>query len=912
MIYNINYNENFIEILIAKATDALIILPGKHLTEIFKKRDIDAISYDDLWFKILPLRASHIAESVIIDRVIKGNYTIKNQLRQAINEFFYYGLNIKDLVCLNAQHDLLKETIIELYKLLNEHNISLRASTLHSILNTQLNLNLQKKVYVVLPVIFSPLLFEILQLFREKFNFNLVIYGYDKSIDYEISYDHPQYFIQEFLRRIQVDHNTIIDLSCDIKKIHSDDINIGLSQLTYPAKLLYRLHYEKLYQFNHIEQFTTESIAEEFKAILGIIVKSDARNISIVSKDCTKLKLLYNYLKEKIRYLTGDYKITSSAPTYCYDYQELRLFFRVLDLIGTYEITLTEIFDLLKQSKYDQDMICLAEKTLLEIEGLDDKDIQYTLKILEKNQLVDAMNLLKQVLHFINISNINSDLELPIELSDTQFDKLLRAHIIAYIKITGYTLNDTLIELLTELQKHMTNWVISLKEYKSMMLEVGMRTIISSNQFYEKNNIDSPINIDLLTSVERRFLSYDLTIICDLKEGIWPPSTEDHFFIAEYTRRIFNYTRPAEYEIGYAAYDFISIIASSKKIIISNLNTTEILSKDATYKSSIDSRFLLMLDIYSKISNNNYNTYYVDDLRNDQVMLNTQAIMYIPVEHRSKLLSSTSIEKLIYNPYLYSLEYNLHLKYLPKCFNKKLQLPSNKEFGIILHNILHNISQKLTYKEDYNEFFLIFQSTANCLILEKYGYKADYIMTFWQVKFDNIIQFIYNYNQKLYIKYDYNINTETEKSIAIDIKVGQLNVKLQTRADRLDWTKDLLYISDYKTGQLPSKKDIDTGNKIQLNLEALIIILLSNDFDLINGDIETLKIHNITLRYIRLTGIDSEIKDIPFNLANTINLIRVILQQLYIDAKPYIGTDKYNIYLQGHIMRVFDIIEHKS
>lgn len=906
MIYNIPYNEDFIEVLAAKANDALLILPGKYLTDVFKNRGLHPMSYDDLWFKILPSRASHIAESVIIDRVIKGHYPIKNDLRNAINEFFYYGLNIKDLVCINSQHDLLKQTIVELYKLLEENNLSLRASTLQNILNSQLYLDFKKPVYVLLPVIFSPLLFKILQLFREKFNFNLVMHGYDKSIDYRISPDHPQYFMKEFLRAIKVDQDQVVDINQNTVKFHPDAINRGLSQVMYPAKILYRLHNETLYQLNHIEKFTTQSIAEEFRGILSIIEKSDARNISIVSKKSDKLKLLYSYLKGKLQTSKLDYHIRSSTPTYCYDYQQLRLFFLVLDVIGTYEITLTAIFDLLKQSKYDQDMIFSAEKTLLETETLYDKDIQYAEKILEDNQLFEVLDLVRQVISFRDISNIQGDFDLPIQLSDNSFDRLLKIHMIAYITVTGYQFDEKLIQFLIEVQTSIGNWHFSFIEYKNTMLELGMRTIISSDSTTTTNDT---INIDLLTAVERRFLSYDLTIICDLKEGIWPPATEDHFFISEYTRRIVGYIRPANYEVGYAAHDFISIIASSKKIIISELNTSEIFSQDVLKKPLIDSRFLSILDGYRVISGVNTINSHIDKLRDDELQLCSEAIMDIPVEHRPKSLSATSLEKLMKNPYLYSLEYNLHLKYLPKCFNQKVQFPSNKEFGIILHNILH----KTYYREDYNDFCTIFQSIIKTLVSAKYGPKTDYMMTFWQVKFNKIMQFIYNYNQKLYSKHNDNIKTETEKSIAVYVKVGQNNIKLQARADRLDWTQAILYITDYKTGQLPSKKEIITGQKIQLNLEALIITLLQNNFDLMNDDVDDLKMQDIVLRYIRLTGIESTntIMDIDFDLKTTLSYIKEIFYKLYVEVIPYSSTDKYDNYLQGHIMRIFNNIEHK-
>jgi RecB family exonuclease len=959
MIYNIPYNRDFIEILANKAPDSLLILPGKHLTDVFKNRGLHAMSYDDLWFKILPSRASHIAESIILNRAIKGHYAIRTQLRNALNEFFYYGLHIKDLVCMNAQHDLLQQTVIELHKLLETNNLSLRSGTLQNILNSELHLDFEKPVYAVLPVIFSPMLCKVLQIFREQFNFNIVMHGYDTSIDYDISPNHPQYFMREFLKSIDsvdvlclkshsifdnqqhhratynvnlnisdrkhhlktLDDDTIFSIPQDLRldnihynegKIHPDEINKGLSQLMYPAIVLYRLHNESLYQFNHIEKFTTQSMAEEFMVIQSVIEKSNFQNISIVSKNAEKLKLLYGYLNNALKTSKQNYKIRSSTPTYCYDYQELRLFFKVLDIIGLHEVSLTEIFDLLKHSKYNQEVICLAEKVLLEAEELHDKNLKDAEKILEKHELFEALELIRKIASFSDIYSVKDDFELPIKLSDSDFDKILRGHMMAYITINGSVVDDELIQLLLEAQRYMGEWHLSLQEYKHTMLELGMRTVISSSESFTTNNKSDFISIDLLTAVERRFLSYDLTIICDLQEEIWPPAVEDHFFISEHTRRISGYTRPANYEVGYAAHDFVSIIGSSKSVIISDLKTTEILSQDALKRLPIESRFLSILSVYREISGVNVTTYNKDKYSNDELQLNSKAVMNIPLEHRPRAISATSLEKLMKNPYLYSLEYSLHLKYLRKSFNQKVPLPSNREFGIILHNILNHTSKKLSYKESYNDFCAIFQSITRSLMTARYGIKTEYMMTFWNQKFNNIIQFIYNYNQELYKKNSYDLYTESEKTIAFHVRVGKNNIKLHACVDRLDCGQNSLYISDYKTGQLPSKHEIITGLKSQLNLEALIMVLLDNNFDFMNENIDTLRVKETILRYIRLTGIEStnEIKDIVFDLQRTFNGIKEILNKLYVEVIPYSSTDKYDNYLQAHIMRIFPIIEH--
>jgi hypothetical protein len=670
MIYNIDFNENFIDLLSEKASDSIVILPSKYLTDIFRKRGIDSLSYDDLWFKILPHRASNVAEAVLVDRAINKYYTIKSQLKRAINEYFYYGLDVKDLICYNSQHDLLKEILLQLNKLLQDNKISLRSATLRDIVNSKLELNFKKPVYAVLPVIFSPLLFEILKLFREKFNFNLVIYGYDETINYNISECHPQYFIREFL--LSLGGTNIVSLS---KK--TDSINLALRQMSYPPNLVYRLHEEKLYQLNHIERFTSKSVAEEFESIASIIETSHGTNISIISRDSGKLKLLYSYLIGKLQNSTKSYKINTSTPKYCYDYSEIVPFFKILNVIGAGQVTLTDIFEILRYSKkFDEEVIIRGEKALLTVENLLATDIKYAEKILEENSMFQLLEIIKEITSYRNLSSIKSNVQLPIELSNSAFDILLRGHLSAYISIISDKVDEKLLDLLIEVRQPLVKYNISYKEYRNLMIELGVTSVITTDTSEIIGNSNDYITIDLLTSIERRFLSYDLTIICDLKEGIWPPANDDHFFISQETRKRKSYVNPSNYEVGYAANDFISIIASSKKVIISELKEAEIIGKDLLKNRSLDSRFLSMLYCYQKIAGFEIPVISIDHNKNDQLKLNSEAVINIPLDIRPKSFSPTSLEKLMRNPYLYSLEYIFHLKYLRKSFNDKTTLPS--------------------------------------------------------------------------------------------------------------------------------------------------------------------------------------------------------------------------------------------
>lgn len=897
MIYNIPYNQNFISLLQELVKKNLVIAPGKYLTDALKSKGINCISYDDLLFRMLPNRASNIAESILIDQAmisVKKNPTVQNALKRAIHEFYYYGLRASDLVCLNAQHDLLKNTIETLNHLTKTSKIFFRASALRDTLNNLENIQLNGTIYAILPVIFSPLLFDLIKALREKFSLHIILYGLQENLDYELSCESPQFFLHEFLKAINVTEVTHLESN---EVIHSNAINNGINQLTCP--ILSDLHECKLYNFNHIQRYEFKFLTEEMQGIANIVMNSQHKTISIVTKNTQKLRMLYQYLKTELSGSERGFTLQTSTPTYCFDYEEMKLFFRLLDLIGVREQSLFDIFDVLRHtaSKVNQEIIINAQKFLLEQENV--YDVGFAQHILRQAGMNDAADLLQMIEKFNNTSSKYSLPEGFLEIKN-QFDKFLSWHIYCFLCISE-TMPNALIELLQEMQRFFSNlqFKMSLRDYKNIMFQACNQHIINPNQSYEiagENNIE----VHLLTSVERRFLYYDLTIICDLKEGVWPPAANDHFFISEQTRKMAGYSRPANYEIGYAAHDFVSILASSKEVIISELNESEMFIENT--RTPAESRFLLLLLAYNAIGqfeNGLCDTIAItkQDIKHEK----NQIAMSVPVEMRPKSFSATSLEKCMKNPYTYSIEYNLKLKYLAKFLNEKPHLPSNREFGVIVHAILNDLS-KVTKYESYDDFHSMFFEITNKILQIKYGKKFEYMMILWKEKLQNIMRFVYEYNIDMYQKHGTNIITETEKHIVFNIILeNDIQIKLHAFADRIDFATNHVWICDYKTGQLPTKQEIILGIKPQLSLEGLIMAL-SN---------EHLQSHDITLRYIRLTGITNEVRDVKFDFPATFNGIHNILHQLYIQGVPYASTEKYDNYLQAQIMRTIYSIEHK-
>ncbi len=948
MIYNIPYNQNFIDVLLNKVLNKkhLLILPGKYLTDKVASEVVQCISYDDLWFKVFPNRATNIAESILIDRVINrkvnSNHLVKNALKKAVNEFFYYGLQINDLVLLNNQHAMMYEVVAEIIQEINSNNVSLRASTLYELLNGQSEIEQCGKffsnriVYAVLPKIFSPLLYKILKIFHKDLGVNIVLNGYDKSLNYEISQEHPQFYMQEFLKSIEV--GAVVDLISDSTK-HPDTINRGVLEMLYPPSMLHLMHSSKLYDFKHVGRFTSTSTAEEFYEIVRILCGYIANNsnpkVAIVSRKAEKIKMIYKYLKNSsiLNTLNKTLILTTSAPTYCSDYEHLKLFLKILENVGSREENISDIFTILKHpaaNTYNYPAVLSAEKYLLGIEGLNVHDLKRVVSLLEKNEMQEAAQLINKISQFKNITSgkyPEINLEITHEVFDgipeNKFEKILKAHLICFFSIISkeFIENDATNEILKILLeakncfRNLSNNNVNFREYKSIITSLLNRHVISANEKHiVKKDTEDVVEIDVMTSIEARFLSYDFTIICDLKEDTWPPESEDHYFISEQTRRKFEYSKPATYEIGYAASDFISILATSGEVMISEFHETEVF--DVIKKASIESRFLSLLYAYQKIGG------FENKLLNKPVFatqadeINAEvALMKVPVDQRPKSFSATSLERLMKNPYLYSVEYNLKLKYLPKFFNEKAQPPSNKDFGIVIHNILHKVSNALDTYESLEKYREVFLKITDEVLQQRYGKYSVYRMRLWEGKINNIIDYMYDYNSNLYQKSG-EVLTETEKRIAVDISLNdEIDIQLQAYTDRIDHTRELTYICDYKTGQLPTKNEIVKGLKPQLSFEGMImnIMDLNKKVDLLNDDFESIPVKKIVLRYIRVTGISvsNEIKDIDFDFKSTVNGITGILKSLYLESLPYASTEKYDNYLQAHIMGILSTIEHK-
>ncbi len=203
--------------------------------------------------------------------------------------------------------------------------------------------------------------------------------------------------------------------------------------------------------------------------------------------------------------------------------------------------------------------------------------------------------------------------------------------------------------------------------------------------------------------------------------------------------------------------------------------------------------------------------------------------------------------------------------------------------GILLHEILER-TFSLSIKERTADNMI--KITNN--ILQKYGISLS-DLGMWQFRLPSIYKFIeHNDNPQLSL-----CEIQGICDLSID---SDHSVKIKCRADRIDIVDKNLHIIDYKTGIVPSKKQVYNSEKPQLPMEA--IIAKNNGFSLENSSV-------IALEFWKLTGnndgnkiitICSSKNEVDLLCEQTLVNIKSTLKKYVVDCSPYIPNRcfKYN------------------
>ncbi|AEI88632.1 MAG: RecB family exonuclease [Candidatus Midichloria mitochondrii] len=273
-------------------------------------------------------------------------------------------------------------------------------------------------------------------------------------------------------------------------------------------------------------------------------------------------------------------------------------------------------------------------------------------------------------------------------------------------------------------------------------------------------------------------------------------------------------------------------------------------------------------------------------------------VITVNKEDLPKEISVTAVEKLIKDPYLYYTNHILKLN-VPKLSEEE---DLEKLFGVVLHEILASMAYE--FKAEALQYISRFMSVARDILI-KHHLTSPMVHHLWVAKFEKIAHWFWQYESSVGLARD-KILTEVESWMIINLGQGT-EIKLSARIDRVDLMKDgSVHIIDYKSGNLPSSKDIATGLSPQMPLEALIV-----KKGYINGSRIEVREGKLRLYYLHLTGRHNigSVKEIDYDLETAEEGLAKLLRKFWIES-PRFFFNNADSYINDYYRQFVRFVEY--
>jgi ATP-dependent helicase/nuclease subunit B len=345
--------------------------------------------------------------------------------------------------------------------------------------------------------------------------------------------------------------------------------------------------------------------------------------------------------------------------------------------------------------------------------------------------------------------------------------------------------------------------------------------------------------------LEARLLHADRVVIGGLVEGVWPPATRTDAFLNRPMRQQAGLSSP-EQRIGQTAHDFVQAIAAPEVILTR--------AKKTAGGDTIPSRFWQRL---KAVSGENWTAAIA---RGDHFLQLAGALSQpdrieprIRPEPRplSRLqpvsLSVTEIETLYRDPYAI---YARHVLKLDPLEDFVLE-PTAADRGTLLHAIIEQFARTYPDQLPADAHGRLLQIGRRCF---DEAHDTPEVEAFWWPKFREMAaKFVFweerrradlaSINTEVFAKHDFGLPDG-----------GQF--RLRAKADRIETTRSgRLRIIDFKTGTVPTAKQIEKGFAPQLTLQAALAI---------RGGYKGIGARPVEQSiYVKLLGKDAELKESP-------------------------------------------------
>jgi ATP-dependent helicase/nuclease subunit B len=313
--------------------------------------------------------------------------------------------------------------------------------------------------------------------------------------------------------------------------------------------------------------------------------------------------------------------------------------------------------------------------------------------------------------------------------------------------------------------------------------------------------------------LEARLQQADLVVIGGLNEGSWPPSAEHDPWMSRQMRREFGIALP-ERAIGIAAHDFAQALGAPEVALTRAARSEGV--------PTVPSRWLLRLDTVLQAVGLDGAIGPDDTLRHTAELID-RAECYRPLpppeprpslSARPRKLSVTQIETWLRDPYAIYARHILGLRPLDELDAD----PGRAELGTVIHRALDAFFRRFPQEmpDNAEEELLGIGREQFGAVLSRPG-----VWAFWWPRFARIARWLVNEERVRRLGIIESLS-ECEGSWTLQGRGAPFTIT--AKADRIDRLADGGFLLvDYKTGAVPSAKQVQTGFAPQLPLEGAIL-----------------------------------------------------------------------------------------
>jgi ATP-dependent helicase/nuclease subunit B len=339
----------------------------------------------------------------------------------------------------------------------------------------------------------------------------------------------------------------------------------------------------------------------------------------------------------------------------------------------------------------------------------------------------------------------------------------------------------------------------------------------------------------ILGPLEARLLDFDLVVLSGLNEGQWPAEAATDPWLSRPMRQALGLEAP-ERRTGLAAHDFQTLAASRELLLTRSLKENG--------APTLPSRWLLRV---KQLANGLGLNAALDARKDLLIWARTlddaprqprvkRPAPRPPAAARPRSLSITEIETWLRDPYAIYAKHVLKLKPL----NPLDEDPGPRERGIAVHAALERFL--LAYPAELPPDAAVHLLRFGEEEFARVG-ATEAVLALWRPRFERAARWL--------VAYEREHRNRVSQSLVEATGVLELPTTpkfiLRGRADRIDILRTgTASIIDYKTGRVPSDRQVQTLVSPQLPLEGAM--LMADAF----GDIGAARLHSFV--YVKLTG----------------------------------------------------------